>query len=132
MKNEVELFLIFAYAPIGNANQKLWDTFIEKLQICISRKHPNDIIVIGCDNKSNIGISYKRSNHVSKRSIGPFGLTHRNRASACFNTYLEVNNLVVVTTYYKKIIIQPGLIQDQNYFIKLITLLLKKMTFADS
>ena len=132
MKNEVELFLIFSYAPIGNANQKLWDTFIEKLQICISRKHPNDIIVIGCDNKSSIGISHKRSNHVSKRSIGPFGLIHRNRASACFNTYLEVNNLVVVTTYYKKIIIQPGLIQDQNYFIKLITLLLKKMTFADS
>ena len=36
------------------------------------------------------------------RSIGPFSLTHCNRAGVYFNIYLEVNNLVAVTTYYKK------------------------------
>ena len=36
------------------------------------------------------------------RSIGPFCFTHRNRAGVRFNTYLEVNNLVAVTNYYKK------------------------------
>ena len=30
MKNEVGLFLILAYAPIGNADQKIWDSFIEE------------------------------------------------------------------------------------------------------
>ena len=44
----------------------------------------------------------KRCNYGSMRSIGPFGLTHQNRAGLSFNTYLEVNNLVAVTTYYKK------------------------------
>ena len=41
MKNEVGLFLISAYAPIGYADQKLWDNFIEKLEVCKSRKHPS-------------------------------------------------------------------------------------------
>ena len=103
MKNEVGLFLISAYAPIGNANQKLWDNFIEKLETSISRKHPSDILVIGCDTNSSIGTSSKRPNYGSMRSIGPFGLIHRNRAGVRFNTYLEVNNLVAVTTYYKKV-----------------------------
>ena len=43
------LSLISPYAPIGNANQKLWDNFIEKLEKCISRNEPNDIRVILCD-----------------------------------------------------------------------------------
>ena len=102
MKNEVGLFLISAYAPIGNANQKLWDNFIEKLEICTNRKHPSDILVIGYDTNSGIGTSNKRSNYGSMRSIGPFGLTHRKRAGVRFNIYLEVNNLVAVTIYYKK------------------------------
>ena len=46
--------------------------------------------------------SNKRSNYGSMRLIGPFGLTHRKRAGVRFSTYLEVNNLVAVTTYYKK------------------------------
>ena len=65
-------------------------------------KNTDDILVIGCDTNSSIGASYKRSNYGSKRSIGPFGLTHRNRVGVRCNTYLEVNNLVAVTAYYKK------------------------------
>ena len=57
MKNEVGLFLISAYGSIGNANQKLWDNFIEKREICINRKHPSDIFVIGYDTNSSIGTS---------------------------------------------------------------------------
>ena len=46
MKNEVGLFLISAYGPIEDADQKLWDSFIGKFETCISRKHPSDIVVI--------------------------------------------------------------------------------------
>ena len=102
MKNEVELFLVSAFTPIGNTNQKPLDNFIEKLEICISRKHPNDILVIGCNTNASIGTSYKCSNYGSTRSIGPFSLTQRNKAGVRFNSCLEVNNLVAVTTYYKK------------------------------
>ena len=65
-------------------------------------KNTDDILVIGCDTNSSIGASYKRSNYGSKRSMGPFGLTHRTRVGVRCNTYLEVNNLVAVTAYYKK------------------------------
>ena len=102
MKNEVGLFVISAYAAIRNANQKLWNNLIEKLEICISRKHNCDILVIGCDTNSSIGTSNKCSKYSSVRSIGPFSLKHCNRAGVYFNIYLEVNNLVAVTTYYKK------------------------------
>ena len=94
--------MISAYAPVGNVNQKLLDNFIEKLEICITRKQPSDVLVIVCDTNSSIGTSNKHTNYGSVRSIGPFGLTHRNRAGVHFNIYLEVNNLVAVTTYYKK------------------------------
>ena len=126
MKNEVELFLVSAFTSIGNTNQKPLDNFIEKLEICISRKHPNDILVVGCDTNASIGTSYKCSNCGSKRSIGPFGLVQRSRAGVRFNTCLEVNNLVAVSAYYKKNIMQPRLIQDQSYLIKSITASLKK------
>ena len=36
------------------------------------------------------------------RPIGSFRLKHQNRAAVYFNVYLEVNNLVATTTYYKK------------------------------
>ena len=88
MKNEVGLFLVSAYVPIGNVDQKLWDSFIEKLEICISRKPPSDILVIGCDTNSNVGISKKRSHSGTMRSVRPFGLKHRSRAGVPFNTYL--------------------------------------------
>ena len=68
--------MISAYAPIGNTNQKLWDNFIEKLEICISRKQHSDILVIFGDSNSSIGTSNKHTNYGSMRSIGPFGLTH--------------------------------------------------------
>ena len=58
--------------------------------------------MIGCDTNSSIGTSKKCSNYGSMRSIGPFGLTHQNSSGVRFNTYLEVNNSVAVTTYYKK------------------------------
>ena len=77
-------------------------TLLKKLKKGIGRKHPLDTAVIGCSTNSSIGTSYKRSNYGSKRSIGPFGLTYPNRAGLRFNTYLEVHNLVAVTTYYKK------------------------------
>ena len=51
---------------------------------------------------SSVGISNKCSHYGTMRSIGPFGLTHRNGAGVCFSTYLELNNLVATTTFYKK------------------------------
>ena len=47
LNNEVGNFLISLYALIRNLDQKLWDSFIEKLKIFKSRKYPIAILVIG-------------------------------------------------------------------------------------
>ena len=99
---EVGIFLISAYAPVGAANQNIWDDFMAKIESCIDRKPPGDILVIGCDSNSSMGVSQNRSVSDSLRSVGSFGMTHRNRAGIRFNTYLEVNNLIAVTTYFEK------------------------------
>ena len=43
---DVGIFLVSAYAPVGRADQSLWDDYMENLDTCISRKVPNDILVI--------------------------------------------------------------------------------------
>jgi len=97
------VFLISAYAPVGAANQNLWDDSIEKLESCIHRKPAGDIFVIGCDSNSSMGVSQSRSNSDSLRSVGSFGLKHRNRAGIHFSTYqLEVNSLIAATTCFEK------------------------------
>ena len=67
---------------------------------------------------TQVGTSYKRSNYGSKRSIGPFDLTHRNRAGIRFNTSLNLIIWWLLLPIIRKIIIQPGLIQSLSYLIK--------------
>ena len=121
MKNEVGLFLITAFAPIGSANKKLWDNFIEKLETCISRKHPNDILVIGCDTNSSIGTSYKRSTTVLRDWLDL-------ETELVYVSILAFKLMIwwLLLPFTRKIIIQSGIIEDQSYLIKSITLLLKK------
>ena len=38
-KKDVGVYLISAYAPVGNSKQRLWDDFFERLELCIKRKH---------------------------------------------------------------------------------------------
>ena len=94
-------------------------------------KNTDDILFIGCNTNSSIGASYKRSNYGSKRQIGPFGLTHRNRVGVRFNTYLEVNNLVAVTAYYKKNNYTTSNHPKSKLLHQINHIVTQKMTFAD-
>ena len=96
------LFIVSAYAPIGAADQSLWDNFFEKLRICISRKAPTDILIIGCDTNSSMGTQPNRISPNEINSIGKFGVNHTNRAGIRFQTFLELNSLVASTTYFRK------------------------------
>ena len=43
------LYLVSAYAPIGVADQQIWDAFLTNLQKCIATKPNSDILLIGCN-----------------------------------------------------------------------------------
>ena len=102
-RNKIKgLYLVSAYAPVGAAKQNEWDDFLAKMELCISRKPDKDILLIGCDTNSSLGIRNYRRDLNEKSSVGKYGLPHRNKAGTRFNTFLEVNSLIAVTTYFQK------------------------------
>ena len=101
-KNDVGIFLVSAYAPIGSADQSHWDDFMDKLDTCIARRLKGDIVVIGADTNSNMGVSNRRNTSNPMNSLGNCGLRHVNNAGLRFNTYLETNNMVALTTCFQK------------------------------
>jgi exonuclease III len=100
--NAVGLFLISAYAPVGVADAIVWEDFMGKLDCCISKKLPGDILIIGCDTNSSIGNTCNSVNTLEMSSVGKFGHVHRNNAGVRFSTYLETNSLVALTTCFRK------------------------------
>ena len=100
-RRPVNIFLVSAYCPVGKADPELWEEFFERLDTCMSRKVKDDILMIGMDSNSSIG-TMKRDDHQDMTAVGPYGLNHINAAGERLRTYLEVNNLVSLTTYFKK------------------------------
>ena len=100
-RRPVNIFLVSAYCPVGKADPELWEEFFERLDTCMSRKVKDDILMIGMDSNSSIG-TMKRDDHPDMTAVGPYGLNHINAAGERLRTYLEVNNLVSLTTYFKK------------------------------
>ena len=97
---ELGLFLVSAYAPVGVADKNLWDDFLNKLEVCIKRKSAKDILLIGCDTNSSMGIQNCRNVANEKNSVGKLGLPHKNNAGFRFQTFLEV--IIAATTYFRK------------------------------
>ena len=57
---DVAVFLMSAYAPVGNAPNNVWDEYLENLTSCINRKRGGDILIIGSDCNSSIGCSVEK------------------------------------------------------------------------
>ena len=101
-KRDVFIFLVSAYAPVGNAMQSEWDSFLDTLDTCIARMEHNDILVIGTDTNSSMRVSVPRENDRHLKSTGQFGMTHRNTAGERFSSYLSMGSMRAVTTFFKK------------------------------
>ena len=89
---DIYVYLVSAYAPVGNADQRVWDSFLENIEKCLDRKQKYDVLVIGCDCNSSLGISQGRGFGYVMQAVGPCGLRHRNNSGVRFLTFLEVNN----------------------------------------
>ena len=99
----VGVFLVSAYAPIGAAEQSEWDVYYERLDMCIARKNNNDILVIGSDTNASMGVrNMTTADDRSRSVVGKFGLEHSNFSGQRFASFLQTNNLLAVTTFFKK------------------------------
>ena len=100
----IHIFLVSAYAPIGKSEETVWNDFFDSLNTVLSRKHQNDIVIIGCDTNSSMGTrnSEGASDVERMSSVGNQGYSHINEAGKRFRSYLEMNNLVALTTYFRK------------------------------
>ena len=100
---EVGLFLVSAYAPVGCADQAQWDLFFDKMDICLSRKRSSDILLLGADTNSSMGCdrAYIGTTNILP-TVGKFGIEHVNYSGRRFLSYLAVNDLLALTTFFKK------------------------------
>lgn len=96
---DVGLFLVSAYAPVGNADELIWDEYFENLDHCIARKPSNDILLVGADTNSSMGCTERAE---LQHHLGRFGLKHTNNAGLRFSSYLAINNFVAITTCFRK------------------------------
>ena len=97
----VVLFLVSAYCPVGKADPDVWEEFLQQLNTCVARKHADDLLLIGMDSNSSIG-TMKREGQEMMTAVGPHGIHHVNDAGERLRSYLDINNYVALTTYFKK------------------------------
>ena len=79
---DIGLLLISAYAPDSSQPEEVWEDYIEKLEVCVQRKRPVDIVIIGTDTNASMGTSCD-----DNFSIGPFGISHVNEAGRKMKTF---------------------------------------------
>ncbi|XP_066924694.1 uncharacterized protein [Clytia hemisphaerica] len=96
-KKDVGVFLVSAYAPVGNAPEGQWDLFFDQLTSCISKKQQHDILLVGSDTNSSMGTSSE-----TEDPIGNFGISHINESGKRFRSYLSTNNLTAMTSCFEK------------------------------
>ncbi|XP_066932661.1 craniofacial development protein 2-like [Clytia hemisphaerica] len=99
---DIGLFVVSAYAPVGVAPETEWDNFFNDLDACISKKLPNDILIIGSDTNSSIGCLNKTIDYYNNSCVGQFGLSYANDAGHRFASHLSLNELLAVTTCFRK------------------------------
>ena len=100
---DVGIFLVSAYAPVGVAEQEVWDEFFDALDICLKRKKKDDVLLIGTDSNSSMGVVRQGGDHKTcLAALGKFGLEHVNESGRRFASYLAISNLTTLTTCFQK------------------------------
>jgi len=86
---DVAVFLVSAYAPVGNAPDEEWNVYLDNLSTCMNKKRKGDILIVGSDCNSSIGCN-------SGTDDGPlsmYGLSHMNASGLRFFSFLAIHQL---------------------------------------
>ena len=97
----IGLFIVSAYAPIGVASETEWSNFFDEIDVCISKKLVNDIVIIGSDTNSSMGC-FDRTDKDTTFCLGKFGLPYVNDSGKRFASHLAINDLLAITTCFQK------------------------------
>ncbi len=101
--NVLRIFQISAYAPTSDSHDADISNFEDALAAAISFCNSEDILVICMDVNANIGCENSdRFENGAHRNIGPYGISHINRAGQRLRTFLNIHNLVALTSFFKK------------------------------
>jgi hypothetical protein len=100
-----EIYLVSAYAPDSGKTQLEKDEYNIQLQLCLDNCKEHEVLVIGADTNSSVGVRSKHNNPYvadSDRVRGSFGIAHENKAGQELTTILGINELCLPTTFFKK------------------------------
>ena len=103
----VGLFIVSAYAPVGQAPEAEWMEFFDAVDTVLREKRQSDVLVMGMDGNSSIGV---RSPGAALDALGPQGLdvcgphgvAHVNNAGRRLRSFLATRSLASVGTFFEK------------------------------
>ena len=95
---DVAVFLVSAYAPVGNAPDQEWDVYLDKLSSCMNKKRKGDILIIGSDCNSSVGCNTGNDDG----PLGKNGLSHTNASGLRFFSFLAMHQIKAATTWFPK------------------------------
>ena len=70
---DVSILLVSAYAPFSSQSDEVCDDYYDKIDRCIEIKRADDILIIGTDVNSSIGISQESVANSERNGSGPVG-----------------------------------------------------------
>ena len=101
--DDLGIFQISAYAPTSDSSDDDITCFETALARAIAHRAPKDILVICADSNASIGCENSdKTDDCAHRAIGPFGIPHINQAGRRLRTFLDLHNLVALSSFFKK------------------------------
>ena len=105
-KQQLGIHFIAAYAPTTDKkdpgkDEATKDAYEESLAAAISLRKPGDVLLICADANASIGrgsLDGSGDNTV----VGPYGIDHLNDAGRRLRSFLNMNNLVSLSSFFKK------------------------------
>ena len=97
------IYLITAYAPTSDKSAAEWDQYYTELSLAISLKPTGYVLVAGFDANASVGIGDSVcSSGYGTASIGPYGVDWLNDAGRRFRSFLSLNELASLATFFRK------------------------------
>ena len=105
-RQQLGIHLIAAYAPTTNKNDPGKDEtakadYESSLARAISLRKPGDVLLICADANASIGRG-SLDGSGEHTVVGPYGINHLNDAGRRLRSFLSVNNLVSLSSFFKK------------------------------
>jgi hypothetical protein len=102
-RNKIGVFIVSAYAPTSGSSASEMQAYYDTLATAIARKQGNDVLFVGADANASVGVeSHNAGAGAGASAVGPFGLTHLNNHGRTFKSFLQMRELVSVSSHYRK------------------------------